>query len=222
MLKTHKLILTLFLSIAVLAACNTTEEPTTEPAGETVTANTEASEIKESGDSEEPAIDGAKKEEQEEEQSTNETNSITFSSNGKSITEDLTPISSERYTIQAIPGFTLTPEEPGKDMLFYDQDESVSMRIEAMDANATTFNELVANTEQTMAAISADYEPYDISPFIVDQNLTKSTAYIANFDTEEVITVVFVKADKLVRLTVFDNSEVDYSEAMIKMGLTIK
>ena len=222
MLKTYKFIITLLLSLAVLAACNTAEESTTEPTNETVTTNTESTEVDESADSEETAIGDVEQEEQKEEQSASETNSITFSSKGESTTEELTAISGERYTIQAIPGFSLTPEEPGKDILFYEQDDSVSMRIEAMETSATTFDDLVANTEQIMTAISEDYEPYDITSFVGEQNLTKSTAFIANFDSEEVITVVFVKADKLVRLTVYDNKEVDLSEAMIKMGLTIE
>ena len=219
MSKTFKFIITLSLSIAVLAACNTSEESTTEAEKETGTVNTESNEVEESADTEEPTTEDG----QQAEQPTEETSStITFSSNGESKTEELTPISGERYTLQAIPGFTLTQEEPGKDMLLYDQDDSVSMRIESMTTSATTFNDLVANTEQTMAAISEDYKPYDISSLIEGQNLSSSTAYIADFDTEEVITVVFVKADKLVRLTVFDNAEVDLSEAMIKMGLTIE
>ncbi|MCM3386574.1 hypothetical protein M3649_00355 [Ureibacillus chungkukjangi] len=221
MSKTIQLIITLSLSIAVLVACNTAEESTTttESEKETVTATTDSKEVNESVDTEETKAEDTQKEEDttEETQST-----LTFYSKGESKTEELTEISGERYTLQAIPGFSLTPEEPGKDMLIYDQDDTVSMRIEALTTSATTFDDLVANTEQTMAAISEDYKPYDISAFVEDQNLSNSAAYVANFDTEEVITVVFLKADKLVRLTIYDNTEVDLSEAMIKMGLTIK
>ncbi|PYF06492.1 hypothetical protein [Ureibacillus chungkukjangi] len=221
MSKTIKLIITLSLSIAVLAACNTAEESTTtESEKENVTATTESKEVNESVETEDTKAEDAQKEEDTAAEETQST--LTFYSKGESKTEEVTEISGERYTLQAIPGFSLTPEEPGKDMLIYDQDDTVSMRIEALTTSATTFDDLVANTEQTMAAISEDYKPYDISAFVEGQNLSNSTAYVANFDTEEVITVVFLKADKLVRLTIYDNTEVDLSEAMIKMGLTIK
>ena len=209
MLKIFKLIITLLFSITVLASCTTAEESPTESEKETVTANTEAQKGNQTVDTEKST--------------TEKTDStITFSSKGESKTEELTPISGERYTLHVIPGFSLTSEEPGKDLLLYDQNDSVSMRIEMFTTSATTFKDLVANTEQTIAAVSGDYQPYNISPIIKDQNLSSATAYIANSDDKEIISFVFVKAEKLVRLTIFDSPEVDLSEAMIKMGLTIE
>ena len=224
MSKNSKFIITLFLSIIVLAACNTAEESTPEQESEKVTAQTEGKEVNASVDSEEPATEETESSEVEEQEnpSTEENNSITFSSKGETRTEESTSISSEQYTLQVIPGFTLTPEEPGKELLYYDEDDSISMRIEFTTTNDTTFEDLAATTEESMAAVSTDYEKYDISSIIENENLTNSTAYIANFGTEEVISVVFEKEGKLVRLTVYDNENVDLSEAMIKMGLTIK
>lgn len=227
MSKTFKGIITLFLSIIVLAACNTTEDSTSDENSATVTEQTEGKEVNESVDTEEPSAEDSQ---QEETDSTQEgksaaeesTDSITFSSKGESKTEEVTSVSSEQYTIKVIPGFTLTPEEPGKEMLYFDEDDSISMRIEAMTTNDTAFEDLVAGTEETMTAVSSEYEQYDISTIIENANLENAAAYIANFGTEEVISVVFEKEDKLVRLTVYDNEEADLSEAMIKMGLTIE
>ena len=228
MSKTFKGIITLFLSIIVLAACNTTEDSTSEENSATVTEQTEGKEVNESVDTEEPSAEDSQ---QEVSDSTQEgksaaaeesTDSITFSSKGESKTEEVTSVSSEQYTIKVIPGFTLTPEEPGKEMLYFDEDDSISMRIEAMTTNDTAFEDLVAGTEETMTAVSSEYEQYDISTIIENANLENAAAYIANFGTEEVISVVFEKEDKLVRLTVYDNEEADLSEAMIKMGLTIE
>lgn len=220
MSKTFKFIITLFLSIIVLAACNTAEEATTETDSETGTAHTEGKEVNDSVETDEPTTQDA----QQEESTAAEENShsITFTSNGTSKTEELTSISSEQYTLQVIPGFSFTQEEPGKDVLYYDENDSVYMRIEAMTKNDTTLDDLAANTEEVMNAVSKDYEQYDITSFVENQNLTNSKAYIAKVDTEEVIAVVFEKDDKIVRLTIFDNEETDLSEAMIKMGLTIE
>ncbi len=220
MSKTLKFIITLFLTIAVLAACNTEQESTGTDSA-TGTAHTEGKEVNEPVDTEEPTTEAGTKEDQaSEETDTNPT--ITFSSKGESKTAELSKVSGEQYSIQVIPGFSLTPEEPGKDVLYYDEDDSINMRIEAMATDASTFSDLVANTEETMAAISQDYEKYDIAAFVGEHDLANSTAYIANLDGEEVITVVFEKANNLVRLTIFDHENVDLSEAMIKMGLTIE
>jgi len=223
MLKSFRFILTVILSLAVLAACNTAEDSTTESTKETVTASTETQESNHSVETEEPATTEVKQEETAaEEPASNDATSITYSSNGESKTEELTTVSNDQYAIRVIPGFTLTAEEPGKDVLAYDEDDTVSMRIEAMSKQDSTYEDLLASTEQTIAAISDDYEEYDISSFIKNNNVTNSKAYLAKFGSEEVIAVAFEKGDKLVRLTVFDQEQVDLSEAMIKMGLTIE
>lgn len=218
MSKTLKLILTLFTTITILAACNTEEDSA--PDSASGTAHTEGNEVNESADTEKPTTEDGNKEQPTEE--TNPNSSITYSSKGESKTAQLAPVSSEQYTIQVIPGFSLSPEEPGKDVLYYDEDDANNMRIEALTTDDATFNDLVDNSQETMRAISENYEQYDISAFVENYDLTNSTAYIARLDNEEVITVVFEKANKLVRLTIFDHENVDLSEAMIKMGLTIE
>ncbi|MFP3918723.1 hypothetical protein U5N28_13055 [Lysinibacillus telephonicus] len=221
MKKNIRFFITIFLSIMVLAACNTAEKPSSEPDNDSVTSNGDNDNINaEEQTNEEEQTD----EEEQQEGSTTETNeestSITFTSNDKEYTEDITPISGETYTLQAIPGFALTAEEPGKDILYYEKDDSVSMRIEAINES---YSDLIANTEETMAVINEQYEPFDLAPYISEaNNIENSAAYIANFENEEVIAVVFEKEDKIVRLTIYDNEEYDLSDAMIKMGLTIE
>lgn len=210
-----RFMITIFLSIMVLVACGTAEQPLSEQDNNSATTNNNTDNVQK----EEQETDN---EEQEQPTSTNEDNtSITFTSNGKEFTEKISPISGKTYTLQAIPGFALTAEEPGKDMLYYEKDDSVSMRIEVI-SNNESFSDLVANTEETMAAIDQQYETFDLTPYVSKADLENSAAYIANFDNEEVITVVFEKNDKFVRLTIYDNEASDLSDAMIKMGLTIE
>lgn len=223
MKKNIRFLITIFLSIMVLAACNTAEQPSSEPNDDSVTSNGDNDNV---NSEEQPNEDEQVKDDEQQEGSTTDTNeestSITFTSNDKEYTEDITPISGETYTLQAIPGFALTAEEPGKDILYYEKDDSVSMRIEAISDN-DSFDEKVANTEETMAAINEQYEKFDLTPYISKtNNIENSAAYIANFENEEVIAVVFEKGDKIVRLTIYDNEEYDFSDAMIKMGLTIE
>lgn len=216
MKKSIRFMLTIFLSIMVLAACNTAEQPTTEPDNNSVSTGSDNDNLQTEEPVNEDVQQGDSSSTPEEDNS-----SITFISKGKEFTEEVLPISGETYTLQAIPGFALTQEEPGKDILYYEKDDSVMMRIEAT-SEKDSFSDLVTNTEETMAAIDQQYKTYDLTPYTSEQNLKNSAAYIANFENEEVITVVFEKESKLVRLTIYDNAEYDLSDAMIKMGLTIE
>ncbi|SOB91863.1 hypothetical protein SAMN05880501_101398 [Ureibacillus xyleni] len=209
-----KLLMTIFLSSLILAACNTAEKPTTEPASDSITAD---SDINNNVEQQQPPIT-----KEEDPQTNNETPAISYTSNNKEFTEATTAVDSEKYTIQTIKGFALTAEEPGKDVLYYEKDDSIFMRIEAASVNDTTFNDLVSNTEETMAAINEQYEPFDFSTYHEDFKLTNSKAFITNFEDEEVLMVVFEKDELLVRLSIYDHAKYDLSDAMIKMGLTIQ
>lgn len=215
MKKNIRFMITILLSIMVLAACNTAQQPLEKENDSTATSNTNDNvQAEEQVNESEPQKDSTS--------TTDEVGtSITFTSKNKEFTEKTSPISGETYTIQAINGFTLTPEEPGKDMLYYETDDSISMRIEVISEN-DSFDNLVANTEETMTAIDKEYETFDLAPYTSETNLENSTAYIAHFESEEVIAIVFEKNDKLVRLTIYDNEDYDLSDAMIKMGLTIE
>lgn len=212
------LLMTLFLSIVILAACNTAEEPTTEPASDSITAD---SDINNNAEEKEPPITN---EEQEEPQTDSEEvkPEISYTSNNEEQTESTTSVDSEKYTIQTIEGFSLTAEEPGKDVLYYEKDDSIFMRIEYATVNDTTFDDLVANTEETMSAINEEYETFDFKTYHDENKLTNSAAYKTNFEDEEVLMVVYEKGDSLVRLTIYDHAKYDLSDAFIKMGLSIQ
>ncbi|RHW39827.1 hypothetical protein D1B33_02955 [Lysinibacillus yapensis] len=234
--KFRLLSLTLLLSIGVLAACNTAEE---EPANETATDETEtqepvnsekpvetaepnngsANEEDENGEAEQPAQEEPNA---EEEPKAEDTQSITYTSNGETKTAEVTPVSGEQYSMNIMDGFTFTQEEPGKDVVYYDENDSVFMRVEVSSVNDAAFDDVVANTEEMMAAISDNVEQYDVAPLVEGQDISNQAAYIADLESEEVIAFVFERGDKVVRLSVYDNAEADLSEAMIKMGLTIK
>ncbi|RUL51846.1 hypothetical protein [Lysinibacillus antri] len=208
-----RLLLTFVLALLVLTACNTAD-PQTEPASDTITADD--SKIKDSVETDNPPITN-------EEEPTNDGNgqSITYTSNDKEHTEKTTSIDSELYTIQAIPGFSLTAEEPGRDVLFLEKDDAIFMRIEPMSVNDTTFENIVTNTEETMKAISEQYEAFDLTPYVKAGQYKNSTAYMANLGEEEVIMVVLEKDEFIYRLSIYDKTSHDLSDAMMKMGLTI-
>ncbi len=217
-MRKHIYLLTSIILALFLTACNTSDDqPNTEHTKDHVTADSGSNEnqdLPENGNvTEEPV-----------EPSDNKT-TITYTTNGEERTEETTTVksNSQGYSIQSLPNFTLTAEEPGKDMLYLTADDSITMRIEYKSTNDSTFDDLVKNTEELMNTISphVGYEQFDIKEFIQD-DIANYTAYKVDLADQVVIAVVFEKEDSLVRLTIFDEKLMDLSDAMIKMGLTIK
>lgn len=227
MKKNVGLFSTVCLTLLLLTACNTEEEPQQgmeEPANEEITPTEEINKDEKTETNEkvnepketEGQLNPAKTKENE------VTNDITYSTNGDEITEETTTVDSNNYSLQLIPGFTLTPEEPGKDMLYFEENDKISMRIETIPATQATYDDIVANTEETVAAIG-EYEPFPIDQYIGNHSeISKAIAYTVTFETEKIVMIVFEKGDIIVRLTVYDDTSVDLTDAMVKMGLTIQ
>lgn len=207
MTKRFSLIAILCISLLALAACNTanpqeTTTPTTTE--ETNTGNNTG----------------------KEDQVTENENSITYTSNNTQKTEETTTIISDEqhYSIQVIQGFTLTAEEPGKDVLYLNEDDSISMRIEYMSSNDTTFQDLVKSTEEMMSVVNENvqYTDFDIQSNVKNHsNISNFAAYKVDLTDQAVISVVFEKENQLVRLTIFDKPTVDLTDAFVQMGLSI-
>lgn len=201
----------MLILILMLVACNTTDEPPTEPANGTVTTNEGKNDSGEITETDEKQNDSSKNGNVTEDDPE-------ATPNG----EDTTEVSGDLYTMQISTDFTFTPEEPGKDMVLYDENDKISMRIEALTKNDTTYEDLVTNTKEWMTAVSDQYDTNNIDALLTDQNITNATSFIANVEDEKVVTVVFEKGNILVRLTVFDLNDVNLTDKLIKMGLTIQ
>lgn len=210
-----RIVLSLFFSVILLTACNTAA-PKTEPASNPTTANN--SEQKQT--TEEPKNSNTTVEQPIADESDH--TSITYITNGEIKTEKTTIVDSEKYSLRALPDFKITAEEPGRDLLYFEKNDAVSMRIEAMSKNDTSFNDIVANSKETMTAINEAYEPFDLTTYLKNHsNIKNSAAFIANFADDQVVTVVFENEDLLVRLTVFDKHKMDLTDALLKMGFSI-
>lgn len=214
MKKKNLLLVAMLFAMLLLVACNTTEAPpTTEPATDSVTTTGE--EEKDSGEINET-----------DEKQKNSTENDPVTEDGPKTTpndkENTTKVSGDNYTVEIAQGFTFTPEEPGKDVILYDENDKVSMRIEALTKNDTTYQDLITNTEDWMNAVSEQYETNNIDALLTDQSISNAASYIAKFEDEKVITVVFEKGNLLVRLTVFDQNDVNLTDQLIKMGFTIQ
>lgn len=203
MKKIYTLLSILLLTI-LLAACGTdTANDITDPESQTQTDNTENI--------------------QEETQAEGETDSVTL----PEVELEGTQVQSEtqNYMITVIDGFELTAEEPNKDLLFNQENDLQSMRIETFSKDDTTIEDLTKNLMDTLQASNDNGTLEEIT----DQNLIPTNesiehmnAYQIDTPDGKVIGYTFEREGLLIKLTVFDTTETPAIQNFIQMASTIQ
>lgn len=132
---------------------------------------------------------------------------------------------SQNYSITVVEGFELTGEEPNKDLLFNQDNDLQSMRIETFSADETTIEEIQENLVATLQASNESAAVTEIK----DENLIPTNEAIENtfahqIDTPEgkVSGYVFEREGLIVKLTVFDTTDSPALETFVQMAETIK
>ncbi|WP_445479485.1 hypothetical protein ACULLL_03795 [Lysinibacillus irui] len=219
-------ILALLLTAVLVVGCNTSDKTEDSDAQQNEPSNT-AADQKPSGDE-----TAGESQEEEDTPASNDTNTedatkqpqqdVKYVQNGEEKTEKATVSESvdQSYKLQQLPGFTLTQEEPGKDMLVSNADDEVFMRIETIEASQSSFEEVKTTMQDYMNAVGETVAlPADeLTAFKDVQNIE---GYVVDFDTEKVIGVVFEKDGLITKLTIHDNDEQDLTDAMLNMAATI-
>lgn len=128
------------------------------------------------------------------------------------------------YLISVLPEYTLTGEEPGRDVLFKTDQSEIFMRIETVPVDQDTLTNFVENGKEVLQAAS---ENADVEQ-VTDDNLQVKSNGIENASTYKSVgadntfyVVVFERDGLAVRLTIFDNANSDYAESFVQMGATI-
>lgn len=219
-------ILALLLTAVLVVGCNTSDKTGDSDAQQNEPSNT-AADQKPSGDD----TAGESNEEEEDTPAANDTNTedakqpqqdVKYVQKGVDKTEKATESASvdQSYKLQQLPGFTLTQEEPGKDMLVSNDDDEVFMRIETIEASQSSFEEVKTTMQDYMNAVgeTVALTAEELAAFKDVQNIE---GYVVDFDTEKVIGVVFEKDGLITKLTIHDNDEQDLTDAMLKMAATI-
>lgn len=126
----------------------------------------------------------------------------------------------QSFKFQKLPEFTLSQEEPGKDMLVSNADDEVFMRIETTNTSETSYDAVKTSMQDYMNAVGSPValSSEELSAF---KDIKNIEGYVVNFDTEKVIGVVFEKDGLITKLTIHDNDEQDLTAAMLAMAATI-
>lgn len=132
---------------------------------------------------------------------------------------------SNNYSITVLEGYELTAEEPNKDLLFNQENDLQSMRIETFSPEEITLEEI---QENIMASLQASNESSTVTE-ITDDNMIPTHDSIQNVSAHQIDTTdgkvsgyVFERDGLLVKLTVFDTAATPALEKFVQMAETIK
>lgn len=199
----------LFASLAasvVLAACGTND---TKPGDETPEENPAAPEV------ESETTDGKDSGQQTETDS--------------SVLEGAVETASDEqdFSLQVLPGYKLTSEEPGKDSLYAEEDDAVFMRIEAADKNdnAFTFDEWYENLGETLKASDEAAEVTEIADaaqVMQNDRFVQVKGQTAESENSYLTGYVIELEDKLIRATIFAPENNERVKDLQKMAATIQ
>ena len=224
-MKKYTFVVTSALSvILLLSACNSTEDSNPVNEEETTGSVNEQTNTQNSAtDSADTTVDDST------EEATPSNNTIQYVKNGeqKEVETTMTQSPEQDYEIALAQGFSVVGEEPGRDMLVYDEDDQYSMRIEVFAKDETNYEEMAQQTENTVAitAPEGQYAPYDLESLLDShKDILNATGYVVTYteDDDQVVTVIFEKQSKIVRLTIFDTTAAEMTNAFLQMGFTIQ
>lgn len=216
-------LLALLLTAVLFVGCNTTDKTESSGAQNNEPSNT--------SNEQKPSDDNTAGESQETptsndsntDTSTSPQQEVKYVQKGVDKTEKASESKSveQGYKMQQLPGFTLTQEEPGKDMLVSNENDEVFMRIETVDASQANFKDVKTSLQDHMNAVgeTVALTSEELSAF---KNVTNIEGYVVDFDSEKVVGVVFEKDGLITKLTIHDNDELDLTDAMLKMAATIQ
>ncbi|WP_432359714.1 hypothetical protein [Sporosarcina sp. UB5] len=152
------------------------------------------------------------------------------SDNGEQSTGDateavLTESDEQAFAMEVLPGFTLTSEEPGRDVLYANDEPRAFMRIETQPTEDGTYEYLLENVQDVLKAASNGEAPEQLMNVFTEasqKGIEKAKAFKVNTETGPVTGVVFEKNGMVVRLTLFDNLDEKYKDDFLNMGQTIQ
>lgn len=209
-----KILYTGLAATLLLAACGT-ESNNEEPAKEKQEQSVNPSE--ESSTDESTTTDGTG-------ESSSDDSETSSDSSDELADATLTESDEQPYALKVLPGYTLTSEEPGRDSLYSNTNESAFMRIETKTTEDGLYDYLAENMQEVLKASSDGVEPEEVKDVYANSNegVSNVQAFKVETATGPVTGVLFEKGDMIVRLTIFDAQDGEFTNEFLKMGETIQ
>lgn len=131
----------------------------------------------------------------------------------------------QNYSITVVDNFELTSEEPNKDLIFNQENDLQSMRIETFDPNNGTLKDVTQNLVDTLQASNDSGTVVEITDqklIPTNESIEDAKAFQIDTSSGKVTGYTFVREGLIVKLTVFDTNESPALETFVKMAETIK
>lgn len=236
MFKKSYLTSLLLIAMLILAACGTSEqdEGTTKDnlSDQDTTEkfeNTEKEIVEDDGVEEEDGeqkTDAGTVKEEDEKSNTEQDKEDNNVNNNEADEEEAQPnaerVASDEqdFSIEILPAYTLTSEEPGRDSLFLTEDGNIFMRIETAPFDQESYDYFNENTVSLLESIKADGA--DIADAnVLPRNVNNALGYTVTTNESVVTGFVFEKDGLIVRLTIFDTLDEKHFNNFLQMGETI-
>lgn len=222
MKKNYMSILALLLTAILIVGCNTTDK--TEDTGTNQNDPSNSAIQDTPADSE--SVDDTQETPNQTDTTTNtsptQEKEITYEQNGsdKKVTATESQSVDQSYKLHQLPGFTLSQEEPGKDIIVSNDDDQVFMRVETVTTTDHNYEDVKSSLVEYMNAVG-NTTPLSAEELEVFKDVKSVEGYVVDFDTDKVVGVVFEKDGLLVKLIIHDNDTQDLTAAMLAMAATI-
>lgn len=224
--------ITALLSILlILSACNSKElnadkEPATEPstnAPEDVSTETDSPDI----NTEEPDAEETEEPEELDKPTDPEVSPdepIIEDAENQDVDAEVVKSDNQDYQMLLLPHYTLTGEEPGKDIVYPTEDDANYMRIETLEAEEGTYDYLVENMLTILEASSDGAKPIeqtDTATFPKGNSIKNLKVFSVDSSGTPVTGLVFERDGLLVHLTIYDSKDAAYYNDFIRMAESI-
>lgn len=223
MKKNYLFILSLLLTVILVVGCNTTEKTEDNDSNQNAPSNSATQETPADSEAvEDDTQDSSTQTDQNTNTSSTSKQEIKYEQNGVDKKEMATESQSadQNYKLHQLPGFTLSPEEPGKDIYVSNDDDQVFMRVETISTTDNTYDNVKSSLVEYMNAVGTT-TPLPADMLKVFKEAKSAEGYEVDFESEKVIGVVIEKDDLIVKLTIHDNDTQDLTAAMLAMAATI-
>ncbi|WP_350020076.1 hypothetical protein [Priestia flexa] len=127
----------------------------------------------------------------------------------------------QKYSLYVLEGYTFTEEEPGKDVIYYDANDALWMRIEVLPNNVD-WDKIEQEAIKGLEAVSADVQKNSVTSY--NEDLSFRSVYSASNDKDRTTSYLVKESDKrpAMRLTIFTPVETENVNAFLEMTRSIE
>jgi len=127
----------------------------------------------------------------------------------------------QKYSLYVLEGYTFTEEEPRKDVIYYDANDALWMRIEVLPNNVD-WDKIEQEAIKGLEAVSADVQKNSVTSY--NEDLSFRSVYSASNDKDRTTSYLVKESDKrpAMRLTIFTPVETENVNAFLEMTRSIE